>query len=139
VRNRQIVGVVLGIGSRIPAYCASMGKAILAYLPEEELNGRLQGLILNPCTPQSLFTTEQLLADLAQVRQQGYALNDEELELGLRAVAAPIWDDHDQVVAAINVTGSVRTISQERLVQELAPQVIDTARQISQALGYGGR
>lgn len=137
VRNQQIVGVVLGIGSRIPAHCASMGKVILAHLTDEELNGRLQNLTLTPCTPQSHTTIEDLKADIIRVRQQGYALNDEELELGLRAVAAPIWDDHNQVVAAINITGSTRTISKERLVQELAAKVVETALQISQALGYG--
>ncbi len=138
VRNHQIVGVVLGIGSRIPAHCASMGKAILAYLEDEELNGRLQAAPLTPCTAQTILSNEQLHADLAQVRQQGYAINDEELELGLRAVAAPIWSNNNQVVAAINITGSVHTISRQRLVEELAPKVVDTAVQISQALGYGG-
>ena len=138
VRNHQIVGVILGIGSRIPAHCASMGKVILANLAEDELNGRLQEITLDPCTPQSITTLADFMADIIQVRQQGYALNDEELELGLRAVAAPIWDDHHQVVAAINITGSVRTISQEQLVHVLAPKVVATALQISQALGYGG-
>jgi PcaR/PcaU/PobR family beta-ketoadipate pathway transcriptional regulator len=137
IRNQQIVGVVLGLGSRIPAHCGSMGKAILAYLPDDDLARRLREAELRPCTPYSKATPEALVTELAQIRRQGYALNIEELEVGLLAVAAPIFD-HQQVVAAINVTGSTRTISRERLVDELAPLVRSTAGQISQALGYSG-
>jgi PcaR/PcaU/PobR family beta-ketoadipate pathway transcriptional regulator len=136
VRNRQIVGVVLGLGSRLPAHCASMGKAMLAYLPSEELNRRLSETSLVPCTHKSLVGREAFQAELERVRQQGYAINDEELEIGLRAVAAPIWNDQNQVVAAANITGSAAMISQERLVNELAPAVRSTTLQISQALGY---
>lgn len=136
VRKQQIVGVVLGIGSRIPAHCGSMGKVMLAHLPEEELAQRLNQT-LTSCTSHSLVDPAAIEAELNQVHQQGYALNDEELEIGLRAVAAPIWDHTNHVVAAINVTGSVRTISCQRMVEELAPRVCDTAVQISQALGYG--
>lgn len=140
IRSRQIiVGVVLGIGSRIPANCASMGKVLLAYLPPAELAQRISQTPLIPCTLNSQVDLSILEAELIEVRQQRYATNDEELEIGLRAVAAPIWDDNQQVVAAINVSGSVRTISTERLLSELMPQVRDTAERISLALGYGGR
>jgi len=134
VRKQQIVGVVLGLGSRIPAQCGSMGKVMLAYLPVEELKKRLTTPWL-PCTPNTVANEEELQVELERVRRKGYALNDEELEIGLRAVAAPIWDHTNEVVAAINATGSVRTISRERMVNELAPKVLETAAQISQALG----
>lgn len=136
VRNRRIVGVVLGMGSRLPAHCASMGKAMLAHMPSEELDKLLDKVELEPCTSKSLVDREALKAELACVRERGYATNDEELEMGLRAVASPIWDNSNQVVAAINITGSTSTISQERLEGELAQAVVRTATQISQALGY---
>ncbi len=135
VRKQQIVGVVLGIGSRIPAHCGSMGKVMWSHLPPDELTRRLDQT-LAPCTLHSITDRAAFEEELAQVRQQGYALNNEELEIGLRAVAAPIWDHTNHVVAAINVTGSVRTISRQRMVEELAPKVRETAVQISQALGY---
>jgi IclR family transcriptional regulator, pca regulon regulatory protein len=137
VRTQQIVGVILGIGSRIPAQCGSMGKVMLAHLPADDLAQRLRQP-LTPCTPHSITDRAAFMVQLNQIRQQGYAFNDEELEIGLRAVAAPIWDHTNHVVAAINVTGSVRTISSQRMVEELAPMVRDTAVQVSQALGYGG-
>jgi IclR family pca regulon transcriptional regulator len=136
VRNQGIVGVVLGIGSRLPAHCTSMGKAMLAHLPSAELHQYLDQVVLDPCTPNSLVDPQALESELALVRKQGYATNDEELEMGLRAVAAPIWDNSKRVVAAVNITGSTSSISQERLVGELAESVRYTAAQITQALGY---
>jgi PcaR/PcaU/PobR family beta-ketoadipate pathway transcriptional regulator len=138
VRNRQIVGVVLGLGSRIPANCASMGKVMLAHLPLAELERRLFKNELSPCTGHSHAEPDSLKRDLLKVQADGYATNDEELEIGLRAVAAPVWDHTGQVIAAINVSGSVRTISRERLTDELAPSVTTTAALISQALGHSG-
>jgi IclR family pca regulon transcriptional regulator len=136
VRNQRIVGVVLGLGSRLPAHCASMGKAMLAHLPSHELSQYLDQVSLQSCTAKSLVDRQALEAELAVVRSQGYATNDEELEMGLRAVAAPIWDNSNHVVAAVNITGSTSSISQERLVGDLAEAVRHTAAQISQALGY---
>lgn len=136
VRNQGIVGVLLGIGSRLPAHCASMGKAMLAHLPPAELDQYLDQALLEPCTAKSLADRLALESELALVRAQGYATNDEELEMGLRAVAAPIWDNSNRVVAAVNITGSTSSISRKRLVGELAEAVRNAAGQISQALGY---
>jgi IclR family pca regulon transcriptional regulator len=136
VRNQQIMGVVLGLGSRLPAHCASMGKAMLAHLPPGELDRRLEKTPLVPRTPKSLATRQALEAELEQVCEQGYALNNEEIEIGLRAVAASICDHNNCVVAAINITGTAARIPVERLTGELAQAVCSTARQISQALGY---
>jgi len=136
VRNQQIVGVLLGLGSRLPAHCTSMGKAMLAHLPIEELLKRVEAAELIPRTSKSVVDRASLDNELARVRHQGYAINDEEVEIGLRAVAAPIWDNTGRVVAATNITGSVAMISRESLVGELAQAVRQTAVQISQALGY---
>ena len=136
IRNRQIVGVVLGMGSRLPAHCTSMGKAMLAYLPEDQLKTRLNGAILAACTGNTIVEIDSLAADLAKVRRRGYAINNQELAVGLRAVAAPIWGEHGQVVAAINISGSTETISRSRLKQEFVPLLSTTSAEISQSLGF---
>ncbi len=136
VRNQRIVGVILGLGSRLPAHCASMGKAMLAHLPPSELDDYLDRAVLEPCTTNTLIDRQALEAELLLVRTRGYATNDEELEMGLRAVAAPIWDNTNRVVAAVNITGSSSSISKERMEGELADAVCQTAAEISQALGY---
>ena len=136
IRNRQIVGVVLGMGSRLPAHCTSMGKAMLAYLPEDQLKTRLNGAVLEACTGNTIVEIDSLAADLAKVRRRGYTVNNQELAVGLRAVAAPIWGEHGQVVAAINISGSTETISRSSLKQELVPLLSTTASEISQSLGF---
>ncbi|MFQ5924048.1 MAG: IclR family transcriptional regulator [Anaerolineales bacterium] len=136
VRNRSIVGVVLGIGSRLPAHCTAMGKAMLAFLPETDLRARLDSSQLERCTGNTIPDIETLTPDLAKVRKRGYAVNDQELAVGLRAVATPIRGEHGDVVAAINISGSTETISRSRLRQELAPLLIGTASEISQTLGH---
>jgi IclR family pca regulon transcriptional regulator len=136
IRNRHIVGVLLGLGSRLPAHCTSMGKAMLAYLPDDMLKPRLDDTALEPCTANTLIEGDALEHDLAKVRRRGYAVNNQELAVGLRAVAAPIWGEQGRVVAAINISGSTETISRSRLREELAPLLLETASEISQALGY---
>ena len=102
---------------------------MLAHLPPPELSQYLDQVTLQPCTAKSLVDRQSLEAELALVRSQGYAINDEELEMGLRAVSAPIWDNSKRVVAAVNITGSTSSISQERLSGDLAEAVRHTAAQ----------
>ena len=139
VRNRSIVGVVLELGSRIPAHCASMGKVMLADLREEELASLLDSSPLLPRTEKSVHEKSTLQEELAMIREEGYALNDEELEVGLRAVAAPVRDHTGRVVAAINITGSIHTISRMRLENELAPMVRASGAAVARALGFTER
>ncbi len=136
IRNRAIVGVVIGIGSHVPAHCTSLGKVLLADLPPDELNHRLADADLKAFTSHTLTDQRALLGELTLVRQRGYATSNEELAVGLRAVAAPIRNASRKAVAAINVSGPVTTISRERLKVEIIPAVVKTAAQISLTLGY---
>jgi IclR family pca regulon transcriptional regulator len=139
IRNRAIVGILLGLGDRIPVHCSSMGKVMLAYLPEPELEIHLGEADLIPCTPRSIASMEVFKAELLEVKQQGFAFNDGELYSGLRAIAAPIFNSKRQVVAAVNVSGSQDEVSQERLHQVLPAKIMKTAISISQALQMAGK
>lgn len=136
IRNRAIVGLVLGVGSRLPAHSTSLGKVLLADLPEAELSARLSQAELARTTEHTIGDRVGLLAELAAIRARGYAVSDQELAVGLRGVAAPIRDSSRRAVAAINVSGPTATISRARLERELTPAVVATAERISQALGY---
>ena len=138
IRNRAIVGVLLGIGDRIPAHCASMGKVMLANLPEDELDSRLADYKLSPCTPRSIESHEALREELAHVRKQGYAINDGELYSGLRAIAAPIFNSQNRVVASVNLSGSQDEISAKQLRSELPSRIIETARTITHTMNMVG-
>jgi IclR family transcriptional regulator, pca regulon regulatory protein len=139
IRNRAIVGVLLGLGDRIPAHCSSMGKVMLAQLPEDELDARLAESDFAPCTARSILSAKTFKAELKIVKHRGYAFNDGELASGLRAIAAPIFNSQKEVVAAVNVSGSQDEISEGRLNQELPAQIMATAQAISQALQMAGK
>ncbi len=136
IRNRAIVGVVLDIGSHVPAHSTTVGKILLSNLPADELQKRLEVSNLERYTPRTIIDRNTLLTQLSVIRENGYAVSDGELAVGLRAAGAPIRDMSREVVAAINVSGSMGTISLQRLRKELVPAVVRTARQISLALGY---
>jgi IclR family transcriptional regulator, pca regulon regulatory protein len=136
VRNKSIVGVLLKIGSRIPAHSATVGKVLLADLASEELDIFLNSAELTQCTPRTISKREALVAELMKVRKKGYAICDGELAVGLRAAGAPIYNHQQKAVAAVNVSGSSTTITLNHLKKVIVPAVVRTAAQISFALGY---
>lgn len=135
VRNRAIVGILLGVGSRAPGHCTGLGKALLADLEPNHLSAMLSGAKLQKLTPRTITDVERLRGDLKKVRQRGFATNDEEFVVGLRTVAAPIRDRSGRAVAAIGVSGPVVSISRDRMLNELGPAVRAAAGEISRELG----
>jgi IclR family pca regulon transcriptional regulator len=135
VRNRAIVGILLGVGSRAPGHCTGLGKVLLAELEPEELDAMIGDRPLQRFTPRTIVDKARLRADLKRVRQRGFATNDEEFVVGLRTVAAPIRDRTGKAVAAIGVSGPVVSISRERMLKELGPAARAAAGDISRELG----
>ncbi|MCA1336020.1 IclR family transcriptional regulator C-terminal domain-containing protein [Pseudooceanicola marinus] len=106
--QRKVMSIALMPGSRLPAYCTSMGRVLLAALPEAEARARLDAMNLAPRTPLTQTDPEALMARLGQVRAQGYEVIDQEVEIGLRSIAVPIVDAHCRTVAALNLGLPVR-------------------------------
>jgi IclR family pca regulon transcriptional regulator len=138
VPTRRIMSITLGIGTRLPAYATSMGRVLLAGLPGEELDRFLAGAQLVELTPRTITDTRRLGAVLEEVRFQGWGLVDQELELGLRSVAAPIRDGDGRVVAAINVSAAASRVGLAQLRGEFRPALIHTAEAVSAVLGSTG-
>jgi IclR family pca regulon transcriptional regulator len=128
-----IVNIRLFVGSRLSAHCTSMGKAILAFLPEDELEAILAQIDYQPLTDRTARGREQLLADLENVRRLGFAVNDQELALGLRSVASPVFN-RQRVVAAVNIAVPAGRVGYDRVSQDLGPAIRNTAQRISNAL-----
>jgi IclR family pca regulon transcriptional regulator len=128
-----IVNIRLFVGSRLSAHCTSMGKAILAFLPEDELEAILAQIDYQPLTDRTARGREQLLADLEHVRRLGFAVNDQELALGLRSVASPVFN-RQRVVAAVNIAVPAGRVGYDRVSQDLGPAIRNTAQRISNAL-----
>ncbi|MFD0663610.1 IclR family transcriptional regulator [Thermocatellispora tengchongensis] len=137
-RSALAMDLNLHVGSRLPAYCTSMGKALLAYKDPAALRQILDHTDMARRGPKTITNREQLLAALARVRQSGVAVNDEELAPGLRSLAAPVRDRSGGVVAAINIavylTPAPATV--EALSGRLEGPLRRTAAEISRRLGY---
>lgn len=123
------------VGLRSPAQCTAMGKVLLAGLAMEDAEGRL--LDLPPRTPNTIVGRAAILRELASVRVDGFALDREENEIGIRCIASPIWDRTGSVVAAVSVSVPTQFFSEDRQ-RELVPEVTSCAGAISKELG-GGR
>ncbi|MGY8525771.1 IclR family transcriptional regulator [Paracidovorax citrulli] len=131
VPARKIMTINLSIGSRLPAYCSSMGRVLLAGLSEEELDRTLRASDLRQRTVRTVTDIEGLKAIIAQVRQQGWAQNDQELEEGLVSLSAPIRNRSGQVIAAMNISGQANRTSAEEMVQRFLPPLLAASEKIS--------
>lgn len=121
----------LHLGSRLPSYCSATGKTLLASLPRPDLDRLIDRIDLVQRGPRTLTDKATLLAELEQVRRTGIAVNDEELDIALRSIAAPVRSRTGQVVAAVNVSIPWSPVAMSELVTKLRPTLQDTARQIA--------
>lgn len=134
VEGRHAVRMHCAVGNRSPAHCNSLGKAMMAQYPDLEIDAYIQGAELKRLTPNTIVDRAALKAHLRQVRDQGFAIDDEEQAQGLRCVAVPITDHTGLVVAAVSVAAPTTRLSLEGAI-ELAQQVKACARTISRMLG----
>lgn len=122
------------VGRRMDVHSTSVGKALVAWLPKAEVEAILREHGLRKRTPKTITVTAKFLRELDKVRAQGYALDDEENSLGVRCVAAPVFDSLGKVQAAVGVTGTINQVDKARL-PKIAALVQEAARKISQQLG----
>ena len=127
----RVMSVSLSAGSRLPAYCTSLGRVLLAHLPAAELDAYLARTTLAQKTVNTITSADALRAELARVREQGYALNNEELELGLRSIAVPVRGATGRVLAALNVGAQAARVTPERMVEEFMPVLRQGAQELS--------
>jgi IclR family pca regulon transcriptional regulator len=128
------MSVGLSVGSRLPAYCTSLGRVLLAALPEAELAAYLQTTNVKALTPKTI-TDKQLLGDIIRgVRSDGFAITDEELELGLRSIAVPVRTHQNRVVAAMNIGVQAARVSAAELVHRFLPILQENAAMLAPLL-----
>ena len=134
VNTQRIMGISLAIGSRLPAAWTSMGRVLLAGLTEPQLEQFFDSLTVAPPTAQSITDLDALRSEVDAVRNQGYALVDQELEVGIRSVAAPLRDRRGRTLAAINVGTHAARVTLKELRSVILPELINTARSIESQL-----
>lgn len=127
----RIMTVAISVGTRFPAYATSMGRVLLAGLSEADLDTYLEAVRFAKLTARTVTTASALRTELAKVRGQGYALVDQELEEGLRAVAAPIRDRTGRVVASLNISAHASRTSLETMRRSMIPPLLAAAARIS--------
>jgi IclR family pca regulon transcriptional regulator len=135
VLSDHLISLRLYVGSRLPAYASSLGRAILAFLPPEEAESIIDRSELKPLTSHTIVSRKRLIAELKKIRAQGYALNDQEVANGLRGVAAPILAEDGHPLGAINISIPHPLKGPEEIENELAPKVMATAHEIGALAG----
>lgn len=135
LESPQPVKIAAATGRHLPAHCTASGKAYLAYASEEDLETVLS-IGLEPCTPGTICDPEALREDLRITRERGYSVDQEQYEIGISAVAAPVMDGSGQPVCVIAIAGPTYRLSPER-IDELGAAVRDAATELSSHLGAG--
>ena len=134
LESTQAIRMRSDLGVRKPAYCTAEGQAILAFQPQAVVDAVIvQGL--SPRTPQTITDPAKLIKALAVVRQRGCAIEDEESEIGMRGISAPIRNDAGEVIAAVGLAGPATRLS-KKAITTFIPHVIETADLVSRRLGY---
>jgi len=137
VDNRQAVRMRSRVGQRGHLHCTAAGKSMLAYVDAGELDGYLDRFHFQPMTENTITDPSEFRNQLAKIRRQGYAIDDEENEVGIRCIGSPIYDHAGRLAGALSISGWTITMTRERMPQ-LAPELIQACLRISQELGYGG-
>ena len=138
VPTSRIMTVSINVGTRFPAYATSMGRVLLAGLSEEALDAYLSEVALRPLSPRTVTSEDALRRELAKARRQGWALVDQELEEGLRSVAAPIRDRSGETVAAMNLSAHASRMTIDAARRTLVPPLLATAARIEADLRVAG-
>ena len=131
----RIMTIDLDIGSRLPASCTSMGRVMLSQLDRASIDAHLARVKLVQYTANTLITPAALRRELEKVREQGYAVIDQELEIGLRSIAVPIIDSSGKTVAAINVGAHAGRASVQDMTERFLPVLNDAARELALLVG----
>lgn len=137
VPTQKIMRTNLGVGSRLPAFWTSMGRVLLAALPQEELRARLAALPRQRYTVHTALQDDELLARIGAARSQGWCLVNQELEEGLISIAAPLVNRAGRTVAALNVSGQANRTSEAQMREEMLPALLDAARAIGERMPRG--
>ncbi|MFC6647311.1 IclR family transcriptional regulator C-terminal domain-containing protein [Granulicella cerasi] len=127
----RVMSVDLHIGSRLPAFCTSMGRVLLAYLPQDQLEAYFARVHMQQYTPKTINSPEKLRLALRNVRRNGYALCDQEFEVGLRSIAVPVQAPNGRVVACVNLSGHAPRMPMLEMQTRFLPPLRAAAMELS--------
>jgi len=132
---KRVMSVGLSVGSRLPAFCTSMGRVLLSGLSDQDLSAYLDRIELTAVTPRTIVDKALLFDVIRQVRVEGFALNDEELELGHRSIAVPVRTRQGTMVAGMNIGLHAARVTVAEMIHRLLPILREHAQMLGQLLG----
>lgn len=132
--SKRIMAVGLSVGSRLPAFCTSMGRVLLAAMSEEQFGAYLKSAQVRALTPKTITDKRLLREIVARIRTEGFAVTDEELELGLRSIAVPVRARNGRVVAAMNVGVHAARVPAAEMIHRFLPLLQEKARALGEVL-----
>ena len=136
--DRSLTTINLFVGARLPAYCTSMGRVLLAFRPVPEIRELLAGVNMVKHTPNTIADIDGLEVAFKEIRSRGYCMTDQELEIGVRSVAAPVRDSSGEVIASVNVSTLAARVDLQELESKVLPRLLEASAQISSALRFTG-
>ncbi|MFO1324073.1 MAG: IclR family transcriptional regulator C-terminal domain-containing protein [Burkholderiales bacterium] len=134
VQCREMMRTIVKLGSRVPLHASGVGKAIFAALPDEQIDAILKVKGLPRITANTITSPETMWATVRVIRQRGWSFDDEEHAIGTRCVAAPIYDEHAEVLGAISLAGPSSRLPDER-IKQMGPLVAHIAEELTHRLG----
>ena len=134
INSIEILRLDVGMGAVAPAYCTGLGKAVLAFLPAQEFEDYLGSVTLKPMSPRTITDPQALRAEIERVRKRGYAVDNQELSLGLRCVGVPIFDYTGRPTYAMSVSAPALRMSAEK-IKAIQTKLRSLCRQISRQIG----
>lgn len=130
----RLMAITLSVGTRLPAAYTSMGRVLLAQLPDSELDSYLSQLTLTRYTDKTITDSASLKAAIQQAREQGYAITDQELDSGLRSIAVPVFDTHEKLIGAMNISTNAARVDMPTLLETYRPLLMEKAQLIRQSV-----
>ena len=130
-QNSRVMSIALNAGSRLPAYCTSLGRVLLAALSRHELDNYFSKISLRPLTEHTVVSEQKIREILTETADQGYAIVEEELEIGLRSIAVPVRGASGAISAALNVGAQASRVSREQMENEFLPALLNGASELA--------
>jgi DNA-binding IclR family transcriptional regulator len=134
IDSLEVLRMDSALGDKAPAYCTGLGKSILAFLPDHELAHYLDTVERKPLAPNTITDKEQFLAELARIRQNRYAVDDEEMTIGLRCIGTPIFDHNHYPAYAISISGPAMRLT-HRVLEEMKSNILKVSEDLSLKMG----
>jgi len=134
IDSLEVLRMDSALGDKAPAYCTALGKAILAFLPDHELANYLENIELKLSAPNTITDKDRFMSELSKIRKDGYAIDDEEMAMGLRCIAAPIFDHNAYPAYALSISGpSMRQT--HRILEAMETDIMQVASELSTIMG----